>query len=289
MSNMFALLSNSEGEAEEVNLGSLYIKHDERGLISHIEIEPYSSEDLDDYEPHFDGFDSEFPEVPLRVHLEAREASIEGFFSQGDITTVDFEEFGEGPDEAGFDQACECYELILRSAYRLYERVRREEPVFVGYVDIETHRQLDLREILDVRLPQRRLPMQKRRELIKNRRRAEGIEAGRNLCRITLKPVAEDSNEFPNEMVLHVGLNLNGFPLRFVPISGLTDAKRPIAIMENGDVRFGDTEGAFTNFMASKMVKGEAVILWKDRCRKSQVFCIVDVEKFHVVDTATAE
>jgi hypothetical protein len=279
MSNVFALLINSEGEAEEINLGSLYIDQDDHGFISHIEIEPYSFEDLEQYEPHFDEFDSEFPEVPQRVHFGLQAASIEGFF-QAEGSEVDFEEFEEEPDQARFEKACEKYQFILKIAYRLYERTRREEPVFVGYVDVEKHQQLAIKEILNTDLPIRHLSMMQRRELNRQRRREKAIEAGRNLCRVTLRSEAETSDEFPAGMVLYVGAAPGGFPLRFVPISGLSDAKRPLSIMANGNVRIGDADGFFTNLMATKMSEGETVILWKDRCRSSRIFRIVQVESF---------
>jgi len=279
VANVFASLINAEGEVEQINIGSLYIKHDDHGLISHIEIEPYSYEQLKGYELHWEEFNSDFPEVPRRVHLDLKNAWIEGFF-QFESSEVFLNEFEEELDQARSDQAREHYELILKAAYRLYERTRRAEPVFVGYVDIETHRQLRIKRILDIELPMPRWPTEQQRELIQTRRREKAIQAGLSLCRLTLRSEAETSNEFPGEMVLHVGAEPGGFPLRFVPISGCTNTQRPLAIMENGDLRLGDAKGLFTNLMAVKMSEGETVILWKNRCRSSQIFRIVQVESF---------
>jgi len=286
MWNVFAALINEQGEIEEFNLGSLYVKFDDRGYIVDIEIEPYDTEDLEQYESYFDGFDSETPEIPRRVHLGLREASIEGFF-QAEGCEVDFEEFEDHQDQAFLSEACEQYESILKSAYRLYERAVREEPAFVGYTDIQRHGNLSLDEVLDVSPPLQRLPMQRRVEATRDRRRKKASEAGQSLCRVKLELESEAPTGFPCEIILHLGLRPDGFPHRHSPISGLADAERPLVIMENGDVRLGDAEGFFTNLMATKVAVGQMVIIWMDRCRSSERFRIVQVESFLVTETAT--
>jgi hypothetical protein len=122
--NVFMLMTDRNGEPEEIDLGSLYLDRDENGFIRDITIEPYMSSDLGEWEAHFDKFDQEVPEVPKIVRFGPGGAFICGFFdSEG--YEIDLESLREGRDQEHRDRKIKQYDLIVRSAYRLYERAVR--------------------------------------------------------------------------------------------------------------------------------------------------------------------
>jgi hypothetical protein len=274
MVNIFMLLTNIDGEPEEIDLGSLYVDHDANGFIRHIAVEPYDFTKLEQYEAHFDSFD-DVPEVPLCVRMGPDEAFVCGFFNLDGIH-IDLESIREDPPGKFRDLEIKQYELIVRAAYRLYERAVRGEAAFVGYTDQERHRRLSIRDILKVALPlrPRYLPPGERREALRERRRAEAAERARTLRRVFLHAELEVSTGFPGAMVLDVCTRPDGCPHRVGRILGVTDTGQPLVVTEDGDLRISDTDGFFTNLMACEMEPGVSVFVWTDHCQKSQIFRI---------------
>jgi hypothetical protein len=275
MLNVFMLLTDDDGEPQEINLGSLYVDRDATGFIRDITIEPYDFTDLAEWEVHFDSFDPEVPEVPWSVQLGSDVAGIYGFYND-ERWEVDLELLREDPGAAYPGHDIEHYELIVRSANRLYERAVRGEPAFVGYTDPKRHRQLRITDILKVTSP---LPPSERR---KGRLRfppTEAAEQGRTLRRVSLWAENEAAEDFPRGLELDVCTRPDGFPHRLGRVLGLADDKRPLVIADNGDLRIGDAEGFYTNLMACKMEEGEFVGIWADHCQRTHNFRIEHVQE----------
>lgn len=273
MVNVFMLLIDRNGEPEDIDLGSLYVAHDPSGFIQDITIEPYGSSHLEQYEAHFDKFNPEIPEVPKTVRFSRGGAFICGFFgSEG--YEIDLEALQEDPNREYRYRETRRYDLMVRSAYRLYERAVRGEPAFVGYIDHERHSRLSIRDVLEVAPPSRHLSPLERRNALREHRRVEAAKKGKTLQRVFLWADNEISAQFPGELVLDVCTRPDGFPHRFGHVLGVAGKGRPLVIMDDGNLCVGDAKGFFTNLMACKMKPGESIFVWTDHCQKTQIFRI---------------
>ena len=266
--NVFALLIDHNGQSETVDLGSLYVNRDLNGFIRQISIEPYDMTDLEKYELHFDSFDQEIPELPRDVRVDQYDAYTCGFFDD-EGSTIDLgEETYKGLN-------LERYDSVVRSAYRLYERATRGEPAFVGYTDHKRHAQLSIKAVLDVKPPLCHMP---RREAVLERRRLKIAEQGRTLLRVFLSSEDATSKDLPRHLMLNIGTMSDGYPSRGDYILGVADKGRPLMIKDSGDLRIGDTQGFFTNIMASKIDRGSPVLMFMDCCQKTRTFWIERTE-----------
>lgn len=283
--NVFVLMTQNNGETEQVDLGSLYVERDGHGFLRRIAIEPYS----DLYQAHFECFNTEIPEVPLEVRIAPDSAFIIGFF-EDEGYWVELDELQDETDENGRSRLVDNYDKIVRIVYRLYERVVRGEPVFVGYADIEQHRDLLPHTILGLTPPLAPLPPRQRLEVLQVRgHAASAAKRERTLRRVSLHAEPQASAGFPNKLELNVCTRADAFPDRAVRILGVTDTGRPLVVAEDGGLRISDTKGFYTNLMACEMVPEKSVFVWTAHCQQSQSYQIKDVEVLTVATEHPSE
>ncbi|WP_395644604.1 hypothetical protein [Terricaulis sp.] len=261
-SEAFILLRNSDQEIEERFVGHLYIDHDAAGAIKDMLIE---SEFRSEHEIFFDRDDSEEPQYPMMFWQSADEYRYAVYSGDPYVQEVSFEE----------DDARAKFRRVYLGALRLAERVRRAEPVMVGYTELDEHfsrwgRGHDLYNDLQPPIT-RGSPSQRRK--IKERERT-AIDEANELRLVSLEPI-DSAGTFDWPMLeMQMRLTAAGFPSRQTRIYGSVchwQFSSPFRVDPDGALCGDMTElgldGVTTNLFGRRIGVDELVAVWSHNFR----------------------
>jgi len=303
---------NGKPSVDEVYLGSLYKKVDDRGVISEISIETHSYEYFwNDIELYFEEFHPEELHIPLHARIDRDRAFTEVLngsnMSDGEEANafLDEDELRE-MSKSDRLQAETAYGNIVWSAQRLFERVVRKEPVLVGYKSNPHGYRNPMRDLEPIFIL--RGPFSRRRDFNKNITSQRLAQlADRSLVRITLKPepsesksaVISSNTDFPAPFsgkarpgrwpwfTLDLCLRADGFPARVDHFTGIAtlngDRRYGLLVNSDGDVEILGFRGKLskmkTNIMARQFGRDNLLAFWPEWHAQPQGYRVTKIEQ----------
>jgi len=288
--SVFIRLVDESFRAEDIIIGSLYVgeTNDEAGILLKVKVEPYDNEIVDEWLDHFEALDQDLvPAIPAEFASDRDSFFVSGFDPNTE-QRIDL----DGDDDESANNA-KLFVIAYSRTLRLIERVRRSEPVLIGYKSRDRHdsfwrgnRQSERNFWSDVAIEHRSSHRVASRTPGPGRVANSSPPEGSHLVAIDVRPVAEKAPK--NQILkLHVCSLPDAFPYRFGPFFAEVGSLRqpesaaPIRIDIDGQILGGRTDlkrvGTRTNLFGRRLIPSSRFAVWDSKFQRATAYEITKV------------